>query len=518
MPITPTYPGVYIEEIPSGVRTITPVATSITAFVGRAKRGPTNEPVTITSLADFERKFGGLASDSSMSYAVAQYYLNGGSQAVIVRVAGAGAAFATGDVNGLPLRATGEGVWGAQIRAHVSKKTKDPNNAQLFNLFLYDDETNALEEFRNVSTDPNDPRFIKDVLEDQSKLAEVDPGQQVPADAPGEHGEPANGEWFDGGPFTQFGGGNDGGPLADADIRGQPAGKTGIYALEKADLFNLLCLAPPQRGQSSADIETDTWVAALNYCVSRRAMLLVDPPSGWNSIDAARIGIEQLRGPMGGEQLTRNGVLFFPRLKMADALREGRSAEFVPCGAIAGICARTDVARGVWKSPAGISAGIAGVREFTVTMTDPENGLLNPLGVNCLRSFRVHGNVVWGSRTLAGADEQGSEWKYLAVRRFTLFLEESLYRGTQWVVFEPNDEPLWSQIRLNIGTFMQDLFRQGAFQGTTPKEAYFVKCDSETTQQSDIDRGIVNIEVGFAPLKPAEFVILKFQQMTKRDN
>ena len=125
----------------------------------------------------------------------------------------------------------------------------------------------------------------------------------------------------------------------------------------------------------------------------------------------------------------------------------------------------------------------------------------------------MFGIVSWGARTLNGNDQQTSEWKYIPVRRMALFLEESLYRGTKWVVFEPNDEPLWSQIRLNLGAFMQDLFRQGAFQGKTPQEAYFVKCDSETTTQSDIDHGIVNILVGFAPLKPAEFVIIKIQQI-----
>jgi phage tail sheath protein FI len=146
-------------------------------------------------------------------------------------------------------------------------------------------------------------------------------------------------------------------------------------------------------------------------------------------------------------------------------------------------------------------------------LTDPENGTLNPLAINCLRSFPVIGNVVWGSRTLEGADQLASQWKYLPVRRLALYIEESLYRGTQWVVFEPNDEPLWAQIRLNLGSFMQGLFRQGAFQGKTPREAYLVKCDKETTTQDDINRGIVNILVGFAPLKPAEFVIIKISQL-----
>jgi len=175
--------------------------------------------------------------------------------------------------------------------------------------------------------------------------------------------------------------------------------------------------------------------------------------------------------------------------------------------------ARTDTQRGVWKAPAGIEATLRGVPELTVKMTNAENGELNPLGINCIRSFPVIGRVLWGSRTMRGADILADDYKYVPVRRLALYIEESLFRGTQWVVFEPNDEPLWAQIRLNVGAFMNTLFRQGAFQGTTPKQAYFVKCDNETTTQNDIDQGIVNIVVGFAPLKPAEFVIIKLQQI-----
>jgi hypothetical protein len=198
---------------------------------------------------------------------------------------------------------------------------------------------------------------------------------------------------------------------------------------------------------------------------------------------------------------------------MPDPLKENRTASFAPCGAAAGAIARTDAGRGVWKAPAGIDVGLSGVRGLTYKLTDAENGRLNPLGVNCLRTLPTFGNVVWGARTLAGDDRLASEWKYVPVRRLALFIEESLFRGTHWVVFEPNDEPLWAQIRLNVGAFMQNLFRQGAFQGSTPSEAYFVKCDSSTTTQTDINNGIVNIVVGFAPLKPAEFVIITLQQM-----
>ena len=170
----------------------------------------------------------------------------------------------------------------------------------------------------------------------------------------------------------------------------------------------------------------------------------------------------------------------------------------------------------MWRARAAPDAVLRGVSELEYRLTDQENGALNPLAVNCLRTFPIFGTVCWGARTLDGSDQEASEWKYVPVRRLALFLEESLYRGTKWVVFEPNDEPLWAQIRLNIGAFMQNLFRQGAFQGGSPREAYFVKCDKETTTQNDINLGVVNILVGFAPLKPAEFVVIRLQQMAGR--
>lgn len=176
--------------------------------------------------------------------------------------------------------------------------------------------------------------------------------------------------------------------------------------------------------------------------------------------------------------------------------------------------ARTDASSGVWKAPAGLEAGLSGVKELKASLTDAHNGVVDALGVNCLRTFPDAGSVVWGARTLEGADSVASEWKYVPVRRTAVFLEESLYRGTQWAVFEPNEAPLWTQISLNVGAFLHGLFAMGAFAGTTPSEAYFVKCGAETTTHDDINHGIVNILVGFAPLKPAEFVVISLQQMT----
>jgi phage tail sheath protein FI len=502
MPAALTYPGVYIEEIPSGVRTITGVSTSVTAFIGRARRGPVNEPKTINNFGDFERIFGGLWLKSTMSYAVRDFYLNGGSQAVIVRLATSSATAAEltmpAEGESLSLSAANVGVWGNSITALVNHNTKDPEIMTLFNLILSDGKTT--EEYLNVSVDPNEARYISNVLEQRSQIARVSEGKTIPSKRPDKTIKPDNTI----NPVKATGG-NDGDNLTSSEASGSRGDKTGIYALEKTDLFNILCI-PPYKDDGNVDkpLISD----ASTYCEERRAMLLVDSPSEWVSKDSAINGILAGVGTTG-----KNAALFFPRLIQPNSLRDNQMEEFAPCGAVAGVFARTDTQRGIWKAPAGLDAALVGVPQLSVSLTDAENGELNPLGINCLRAMPASGRVVWGSRTLQGNDRLASEWKYIPVRRTALYIEESLYRGTQWVVFEPNDEPLWAQIRLNVGAFMHSLFRQGAFQGTSPRDAYFVKCDKETTTQNDIDRGIVNIMVGFAPLKPAEFVVIKIQQI-----
>jgi phage tail sheath protein FI len=512
MPVAPTYPGVYIEEIPSGVRTITGVATSITAFIGAAKRGPTDVdgPVTINSYGDFERIFGGLWAPSALGFAVRDFYLNGGSQAIIVRLAPGGTAaeidLATGAAapnDTLPLVAANSGAWGNNLRATVDFNTKAPANTKLFNLTIseVDPVTTQVvtsEKFLNVSVDPADPRYVPGVLKDGSTLVSVKTALNVPI-VPNVRPSAATTN-------ATANSGTNGNAIAVGDFNGvnKETNKQGLFALEKADLFNLLCI-PPYLG--SGNVDTALLAAATAYCQKRRAMMLIDPPTTWTTKDAAKSGLAAI-------SVTSNyAALYFPRLRQPNPLHDNTVEDFVPCGAVAGVMARTDSTRGVWKAPAGLAANLVGVPELSVPLTDPENGELNPLGINCLRSFPAGGRVIWGARTLEGDDRLASEWKYVPVRRTALYIEESLYRGTQWVVFEPNDEPLWAQIRLNVGAFMHNLFRQGAFQGITPKDAYFVKCDKESTTQNDINLGIVNIIVGFAPLKPAEFVIIKLQQM-----
>ena len=616
MPVTPTYPGVYIEEVPSAVRTITGVATSITAFLGRALRGPVNEAVTINSFGDFERIFGGLWADSSLGYAVRDFYLNGGSQAIIVRLfhpfygatpqstaagqataaagavvtatlaetdpakmktaanvaaqkvhddpnekpwakaaaaqvaaAAAKAADATGATTAtvttavnaaaaqapkdaaptttatlaakeLNLQAAYAGSWGNGLQARVDHDLTDEADADgLFNLSVRDRATGRIEVFRNLSVDAANARYVTRVLANESTLARVK--GTPPATRPSAHDKLQGTDqlWDDKvntgnkyyGTVADADKAADGADLDASDVAGSEADNLGLFALQRVDLFNLLCIPPYKaaNGLPNQDVDLTLIDTAAIFCQQRRAFLIIDPPSTWVDKDTARDGVGN--GDVGAP--TNYAAVFFPRLLEANPLHDGQIEAFAPCGAVAGIFARTDTQRGVWKAPAGLDATLVGVLDLSVKLDDPDNGELNPLGINCLRARPAAGKVVWGARTREGDDRRASEWKYIPVRRLALFLEESLYRGTQWVVFEPNDEPLWAQIRLNVGAFMHNLFRQGAFQGASAREAYLVKCDKETTTQNDIDLGIVNIVVGFAPLKPAEFVIIKIQQL-----
>ncbi|NBE52168.1 phage tail sheath family protein [Streptomyces boluensis] len=604
----PTYPGVYVEELPSSARTISTVTTSVTAFVGHTRRGPLNEPVRITSFAEFERRFGGLSSQSAVGYAVHQFFGNGGTVAVVVRVAkarsGKAACVTLESTEGhsecpvLEVHAKEPGVWGNGLRVAVDYDT--PHCDETFNLRVYDARGGAREAFTGLSMDASHGRYAPTVINSGSRLIRVeavgegrpDPsgtvskpfGHELPdlavdltvkigevereftlydpdcdgeapcnvtelaqllerklralPDAPGKHafagvevtafgrrvqvvagstdpedvvrflGECANDLGLEAsvnGPVFPLEGGEDGDPPGPRDLIGNEADKSGIQALRGEDDINLLALPELAAYESVEDMVTVV-SAAQRLCQERRIFLLVDAPSTWVSVDSARAGLaafEPVRGNHAG--------LYFPHLQLTDPLT-GRLRSFPPSGAVAGVFARTDAERGVWKAPAGTEARLAGVHSLTVKLTDRENGLLNPLGLNCLRTFPMVGPLVWGARTLEGSDALDSEWKYVPVRRLALHVEESLHRGLQWVVFEPNDENLWQQIRLSASSYLHNLFRQGAFKGGTPREAYFVKCDHDTTTDEDIANGVVNVLVGIAPVKPAEFVIVKIQQ------
>jgi hypothetical protein len=781
VPVTPTYPGVYIEELPSTAHTIVGVATSITAFVGYTKRGPANEPTEVFSFGDFERTFGSLDPDCPLTYAVQQFFLNGGGDAFIVRVA-SGPQAATIDLrNGttapsptvLSVAARSAGAWANTLQVTIDQDTLNP--ISLFNLSVTEYVVGGSslvpgrsESFRNLTMNSYAPTYAVDTINNNSQLlkakrpaglalhpsaltgppapqagtsvsapltapiaitptadtivvsvnggpptaltipsggtlanvatqiqsaaaAAVPPlpltcsgagGKLTLKDSSGTITErssvrvlpsPINdasqllklgianggietdaiaayhpmptgttGKDIDqslgagglagitgaahtigvtvtigsaagithsipflaatttlatkadlqarlqaalqaasltypdigaalggatvaivnnclvvragGRPDTQIqiqkdgadttaqsigfdgtatanlaayspsivmpptlGGqagsqqGADGSPPAATDVTGDLSNKTGMYALENVDLFNLLVLPDDVASDTSTVMST-----AMSYCEQRRAMLLLDLPTKTTTLAAAQTWIKDPGTPK-----SANAAAYFPRAQFPDPMQSYRPRTMPSAGAIAGLYARTDASRGVWKAPAGTEAQLRGPTSVLLTgatgspvaLTDMENGTINPLGLNAIRALPVYGIVAWGARTLFGADVMADQWKYIPVRRIALYIEESLFRGTKWVVFEPNDEPLWAQIRLSVGAFMHGLFRQGAFQGSSPRQAYLVKCDSETTTQADIDLGVVNILVGFAPLKPAEFVVIQITQL-----
>lgn len=501
MTVSPTYPGVYIQEVPSQVRTISGVATSITAFVGAARKGTVEEPVRISSFGDFERQFGGLSYGHPLSYAVYHYFQNAGKDAIIVRPAapdGATSTYALPTATGtLELEAASPGAWGDNLRFNIDHDTAAANHFNLKVDELAEDGNVARSEtWRNLSVTESSARFVTRVLL-RSDLVRVS-GSATVTEIPDEVVD-----------FVTVASAGVDGAVTATEVTGSEAERTGIYALEKTDLFNLLVI-PPLTREGDSGTYPAYYAPALAYCKARRAILLVDPLNDW--VSAADVETAATGGLL-ADVVDENAAVYFPRILAPDPLLDGSVVDFAPTGAIAGVIARTDGTRGVWKAPAGLEAKVVGARAAAVKLTDSDSGLLNPLGINCVREFPLVGAVVWGSRTAEGADRLASEWKYLPVRRLALYIEESLFRGIKWAVFEPNDEPLWAQLRLNVGSFMHTLFRQGAFQGSKPSDAYLVKCDAETTTQNDIDRGIVNIIVGFAPLKPAEFVIIQLQQL-----
>ncbi len=504
MPVTPTYPGVYIEEVPSGVRTISGIATSVAAFIGWSAKGPIDQAERVLSWADFERKFGGLDTRSYLGYSVYQFFANGGQDTYVIRLASDSVAssalpaantLAAGGTDVLDVTAVNPGGWANEYGISIRQRSDDVTRFQ-FDVVLLSGNS-VVESFANLSMDSSDRRFVEAVINQQSAFVDVSIDPQPPGATPA----PPDDIVAD--PLT---GGDDGEVLEPNTAAFETAlalssASGGVNFLDRVDLFNLLAVP----GESNALILQSLQA----FCHDRRAFLIADCPQNAN-FGTLNSGLGNITGAS-----SINSAFYFPWINAPDPMQENRIRDFPPSGFVAGIYSKTDVTRGVFKAPAGTEASLTGVAGAAQKLTDQENGILNVQAINCIRDLKVYGTVVWGARTLAGNNERGSEWKYVPVRRIALFIEESLYRGTQWVVFEPNDEPLWAQIRLNIGSFMHNLFRQGAFQGTTPQQAYFVKCDKETTTQADINRGIVNIIVGFAPLKPAEFVVVQIQQISE---
>jgi phage tail sheath protein FI len=621
MPVQTTYPGVYIVEQISSSHVIAGVSTSVTAFVGAARKGPPDTPTAIESYADFVRQFGDPVDtgDHPMGYTVAHFFANGGSQAIIVRALASNAVaakLALPAANGITttLTARSRGVWANGVGTGASRGgvfvevvPAAANPSDRFTLVIRDfaPGTGAAtlvsqETWPELSMSPDNPRFVGTVLAGSALVSADVSGTETAAtagksegsvdlsggiaglaertlrisvdqEAPVDHvlfagGSPADTHNTDDlvtainaagsgfpvvaskasgklvltskttGPNSAVvvglsgtgdasnmlglgvaaGGKETSGSAADrpavaapkplasgsdgadvgADSIVSPAADQGMNALDVLNFprFNLLCLP----GVTTANVDEVT--TALAYCADQNAFLLVDPdPSVTKANAVARAGLFAAEGT--------HGALYWPRIVTPDSSSSG----LPPCGAVAGVMARTDGARGIWKAPAGLTAGVAGAIGVAYPTSDPVSGSLNPFGINVLRSFPGAGLVVWGARTLAGSDLRGDPFKYVPIRRLTDYIEASLYLGTQFAVFEPNDPVLWGQLRLAVTGFMRGLFRQGAFQQSEARaesDSFFVICDSTVNPQTEIDSGRVNVVVGFAPLKPAEFVVV----------
>ncbi len=398
----------------------------------------------------------------------------------------------------LIVKAANEGVWGNSLQVSISW---DNPGRTAFSLKVEEwvivggqpRRVNA-ENYMKLNLDLDSSRCAPKVVNDTSLLVQLTYSSGPPPGVKGAYPQEIGSQNLNGG------------------VDGDKANATDLTACMRSaltniapDIFNLLCL-PSTANYSSGEAQV-ALSNAMDFCREQRAFLLVDIPASVNTVDKVKAWLPGLRNAG-----AYHSAIYFPRLIIADPLEEFRPRNVGPSGTLAGIYASTDASRGVWKAPAGITAVISGA-DIAVKVNDIENGYLNPLGINVLRSFPVYGNISWGARTMAGADAYMSEWKYISERRLANYIEESLYQSLKWAVFEPNDERLWSKIRLQVGTFMAGLFADGAFQGSTPAAAYFVRCDATTTTPVDIDLGIVNVMVGFAPVKPAEFVVLQIQQI-----
>lgn len=636
-----TYPGVYVEEVPSGVRPITAASTSIAAFIGIAERGPVGEAVKIFNFTEYQNRYGGFIPNSFLSHAVYQFFNNGGTQCYTVRVAGANAAkanivlrdrAAANPQASLTISAINPGVWGNRLAIVVTDGTDDPVNE--FNLAVFwQDELIPLERFDNLTMVAGAPNFApaatassryivvttnaanNDAQAGTSRGAavplalagpktrfriningdgyqELDLQTAVPTPAPDLNSATNIATAIqarvraltrlrtstDQNAFANFlCEVNNGVLLLTSGVTGDTSSVTVAPAANiSQDAAGLLKLGkrsggvetlgsavlrprinpprtPPDNyylvgdniaptaevasvtpGSNGAAITTDQPYidafaklndkddvsliavpgigsadlvsAGMNYCEHRSlsdCFFIGDMSQTDDTVDEAKTFCNAIT--------VKNsyGAIYAPWVRMLDP--SGRSSTPIlapPSGFVAGLYAKIDGQRGVWKAPAGTSAALGASVGLAVNLTDAQQGNLNPLNINVIRQFAGSGIVLWGTRTITS----DSAWNYIPVRRTAIFLRVSIYRGIQWAVFEPNDEDLWSSLRLSIGSFMMNLFRQGAFQGATPAQAFFVKCDNETTTQADIDAGIVNVLVGFAPLKPAEFVVVKISQ------
>ncbi len=520
-------PGVYMEEFEIGAKPIEGVSTSTAGFLGLTERGPTIPPKLVTSLTQFMRIYGGYIPDSYLAYAVEGFFSNGGQRCYIGRIVRSGATAATLTEDELILTATGEGGWGNRVAIRIENASNDEDNEKdpgerLFKLnvaywsnTLPDfsipsqnpdralrsliEKASRFEVFDNLSEDPDDPEYYMnkfgDPLNNLSNLFKLEEGSS---------GRPDNTDNTNF--FTPLENGVDGpDPLPDftrGDFRGnpnaKPGEKRGLTAFNDIDEISVLSVPDLYKVPNPGDKTLiDDILTQCETLKDRFAIL--DVPVNTSNISSLKI--TSVARP------SKYGAVYYPWIKVYDPLSKQMKLN-PPGGHIAGIYARNDNERGVHKAPA--NEIVRGARELEFTITKAEQGILNPRGINVIRHFNGRGILVWGARNII----LDALWKYINVRRLFIYIEESIEEGTQWVVFEPNDEKLWARVRATITQFLPGVWRDGALMGTKAEEAFYVKCDRTTMTQDDIDNGRLICEIGISPVKPAEFVIFRITQWT----
>ncbi|MES9506826.1 phage tail sheath subtilisin-like domain-containing protein [Streptomyces sp. NPDC000609] len=507
----PSYlsPGVYVEEIESGSRPIEGVGTSVAAFVGFAQKGPFDEPTLITNWSQFAGTFGDFVDGTYLASAVYGFFANGGGVCYVVRIGDGTEPPADGDdeqgAGQLPVGSETQlgpyavkprpGAAGA-ITVEVAEAEGDDPPSDVFQLIVKRDgqvaETypgvTTKRSKENVATRVNAKSEIIEIRETARGAAPARPEPQSVTLAPAAPASPASGA------------------LTPELYVGDPDRRTGLGGLEAVDEVTTIAVPDLMSAYERGLLDLESVIAVQQGLITHCTLMgdrvaILDPPPG--------LSPQQIRAWRTDRANfdSKYATLYYPWIRVADP-SSGRARLVPPSGHIAGVWARNDESRGVHKAPA--NEVVRGAVALQTQLTKGEHDLLNPIGLNCIRSFPGRGIRVWGARTLAS----DPAWRYLNVRRLFNYLEESILAGTQWVVFEPNDDALWARIRRTVSAFLVNEWRKGALFGLTPEEAFYVKCDRETNPPESIDAGQVICEIGVAPVKPAEFVVFRLSQLT----
>ena len=494
-------PGVYVEEVPSGSMPIEGVGTAVAAFVGLSEKGPFNDPTLVTNWTQFTNAFGSFLEGTYLAQAVYGFFQNGGGKAYIVRIgqpSGGSQPRARAELGGgqgaLPavrVQAQAEGVAGNGLSVEVADASEPAEDT--FKLIVK--RASSVEEtWDNVSTKKGKTN-VATMVNAQSKLIQIDDVKG------GELARPANGA------YNLAGGAVEAPVRVDAaDYVGDSAKRTGFGGLEAVDPITMVAcpdlMALYERSMIDLDGVQAVQTAMMNHCeLMGDRVAILDTPPGMNAQQVREWRQDRARYD------SKYATLYWPWIKVLDPL-SGRNISVPPSGHLAGLWSRNDDERGVHKAPA--NEVIRGALGLELVMTKGENDLLNPLGINCIRAFPGRGIRVWGARTLSS----DPEWRYLNVRRLFNFVEESIFEGTQWVVFEPNDQMLWARVSRTVSSFLFNVWNSGALFGATADQAFYVKCDEETNPPELRDVGQLVVEVGIAPVKPAEFVIFRISQFS----